>query len=147
MSVYLYHKGYFSRANRVRSVVEPIHRRLLEEQCTMPAEEWSALFEKVSRIDAKAEKGYYMQWTSLLQCAVGVPRPENDFKAFTFREMRQIRRKLRKLLHDVGAFQRYVMIWECYSTNLTLECWTATLRWACLIFTNGLRDNTRLYLA
>lgn len=149
MPVYLYHPGYFAAASRVAHLTEPIHKRLFEEQCTMPAEEWSALYEKVSRIDAKVQRGYYMQWCSLLQKVTGVWRPEFDFKKFSFREMRKTRSRLRQLLRNgLAPYENYCLLESGFSIGrLTFECWTNTLRWALGIFTRGLRDNRQVYLA
>lgn len=149
MSVYLYHPDYCRRATRLSELARSINRRLMDEQCTMPTEEWHELYEKVTKIESKIERGYYMQWSSLLQRSVGVPRPEGDFRLFSFREMRQIRNKIRRLLRDgLVPFLDYLDSDSGWCVgNLTFECWTNTLRWALGIFTNGLRDNKQVFLA
>lgn len=147
MSVYLYHPKYFGRANRVHSIVDPIHKRLYEEQCTMPSEEWDRLYKRASKIDAKVERGCYMQWCTLQQHVLDVPRPEDDFKKFSFREMREIRRRIRRVLAD-GFAAFYDYRWDhSYASNLTFACWTNTFKWAEEIFSNGLKDNQQVYLA
>lgn len=146
VSVYLYHPKHFSRSRRVESITAPIHKRLYEEQCSMPQEEWSRLYKKVSKIADRVDRGYYMQWCSLLQDATGVPRPLFDFRLFSFGEMREIRRRLRRHLNrGLEGFELFCRLDDRWS-RLTYQCWVNTLRWAEEIFSNGLKSNCQVYL-
>lgn len=158
MSVYLYLKRsnkpkLVSKIRAISKQMDDVDRLQCVDDSPELGDRWQALLRKFLKLSELQDRGCYLQWSTLLQKAAGVPRPEYDFRKFSFREMRQVRGRIRRLLAGgVGAFQDFYYEDDFYYADfhwpqLTFECWTNTLQWAEEIFSNGLKANRQVYLA